>query len=225
LAALGYNQFDVNQVSFGINNASNIAVGFAVNVIIYSNSGGTFPAGTLTQVATVAVPITAVDANTVKTVPINATVVAPAQLVFAVSIPDEAGAGNTTVFSMGSNSAGESAPSYISSNACGIGISTMAEVGFPNAHMVMRVTGIALSVEEFSVSKVSISPNPTSDYVNIELHPSNTITSIEIYSITGKKVSNLEGNRRIDISNLQSGVYLLKVETINGTSTKKLIKI
>ncbi|MEZ4792998.1 MAG: T9SS type A sorting domain-containing protein [Gelidibacter sp.] len=224
LAALGYTQFDVNQVSFGINNASTIAAGFAVDVIIYSNTGGTFPAGTLTPVATVSVPITAADANTVKTVPITASVVAPAQLVFGVSIPDEATPAHTTRFSLGSNSAGQSAEGYISSVACGIGISTITSIGFPNVHIVMSVTGIALSVDEFSVSKVSISPNPTSDYVNIELHPSNSINRVEIYSVTGQLVQKATNQSRIDISSLNAGVYLMKVITANGTASKKLIK-
>jgi hypothetical protein len=56
------------------------------------------------------------------------------------------------------------------------------------------------------------------------LHPSNTINSIEIYSITGQLVRKMKSNTRIDISGLQSGIYLMKVETTNGTATKKLIK-
>ncbi|MEZ4802469.1 MAG: T9SS type A sorting domain-containing protein [Gelidibacter sp.] len=224
LVALGYTQFDVNQVSFGINNASMIAAGFAVDVIIYSNSGGTFPAGTLTQVASVSVPIVAADANTIKTVPISASVVAPAQLVFGVSIPDEATPMHTTRFSLGSNAAGQSAPGYISSTACGLPISTITSIGFPNVHIVMSVAGIPLSVDEFSISKVSISPNPTSDYVNIELHPSNSIKSVEIYSLTGQLVLKSKSESRINISNLHSGVYMMKVITNNGTASKKLIR-
>jgi hypothetical protein len=225
LVALGYTQFDVSQVTFGVQTAATIDPAFLVDVIVFSHTGAAFPAGTLTQVASVSVPIVEADAGTLKTVPIVATVTAPASLVFAISIPNEVGAMHTTQFRIGSNALGESAPTYISSVACGITTpSTMASIGFPNVHAVMTVSGIALSVDEFSVSKVSISPNPTSDFVNIELHPSNTIYSIEIYSITGQLVSKMKSNIRIDISGLQSGIYLMKVETTNGTATKKLIK-
>lgn len=224
LSALGYSQFDVNQVSFAIESITSPSPGFAVEVIIYSNIGGTFPAGTLTPVTTVSVPITLADSNTIKAVPVNATVVAPAQLVFGVSIPDETN-GGTTQFFIGSNASGQSDPGYISSVGCGFtNPTTITNIGFPNMHVVMNVTGIALSVDEFSISRVSILPNPASDYITIELHPSNSITAVEIYSITGQLVYKSLNNNRLDISNLENGIYMMRVETTNGISSKKLIK-
>lgn len=225
LAALGYSQFDVSQVTFGVQTASNVDPAFAVDVIIFSHTGAAFPGGTLTQVSSVSVPIVAADAGTLKTIPIVASVAAPATLVVAISIPNEVDASHTTSFFIGSNSAGQSAPGYLSSDGCGLSTpGTLASIGFPDVHIILNVTGIALSVDEFSVSRVSISPNPTSDFVNIELHPSNTIESIEIYSITGQLVSKMKSNTKVDISNLESGVYLMKIETTNGSTTKKLIK-
>ena len=223
LAALGYSQFDVNQVTFGVESFANPSSAFAVDVIIYSNPGGNFPAGTLTQIASVSVPISISDLGTLKTVAIDASVVAPAKLVFAIRIPDETA--GTTVFFIGSNNNGQSAPGYISSAGCGItSPQTMADIGFPEVHLIMDVTGIALGINEFEVSKVSISPNPASDFVTIELHPSNTINVVEIYSVTGQLVQKVENESRINIANLNTGIYMMKVITTNGTASKKLVK-
>ncbi|MCK7589951.1 T9SS type A sorting domain-containing protein [Subsaxibacter sp. CAU 1640] len=224
IAALGYTQFDVDQVSFGVQMATTIAPGFAIDITIYSNAGGAFPAGTLTEVSTVSVPIVGTDANTIKTVPINATVMAPAQLVVEINIPDEITPSHTTQFFVGSNSAGQSAPTYFSSVGCGIPVSTLASLGFSNVHVILNVTGFALSIDDYSVSNVSISPNPTSDIINIDLHPSNTLHSVEIYSLTGQLVFKGKNELTLNIGHLNSGVYMLQVKTDNGTASKKLIK-
>ncbi|MGJ8593455.1 MAG: T9SS type A sorting domain-containing protein [Aquaticitalea sp.] len=225
LAALGYTQFEVSQVTFGVESATAVDPAFAVDVIIFSNSGAAFPGGTLTEISRVSVPILAADAGTLKNIPIVATVTAPATLVFAISVPNETAAGHTTGFYIASNNLGETAPTYISSVACGLTSPvTLASINFPDVHAIMTVTGISLSVDEFSASSASIRPNPSSDFVNIELHPSNTINTIEIYSITGQLVKKLEGNTRINISDLQTGIYLMQLETTNGTITKKLVK-
>ncbi|MEO6348679.1 MAG: T9SS type A sorting domain-containing protein [Aquaticitalea sp.] len=223
LLALGYTQFEVTEVSFAIQTLETPSPGFAVDVIIYSNSGGTFPAGVLTPIANVSVPLTTADSNSIKTVPIMAIVVAPAQLVFGVSIPYQSG--DTTLIVFGANSDGQSAPGYISSQQCDVTSPTnLADIGFPNTHLIMSVTGSTLSTDEFELSKVSISPNPTSDYVNIKMHPSNSISAVEIYSVLGQLVLKTENETRINISNLQTGVYMMKVITTNGTSSEKLIK-
>lgn len=225
LTALGYSQFDVNQVTFGIEGISNVSAGFAVDVIIYSNPGGNFPAGTLTQVASVSVPLGDSDAGTLKTVAINASVVAPAKLVVGVSIPNQTGGIGTTVIFLGSNDNGQTAPGYISSAGCGITApTTLADIGFPDVHIIMDVTGIALGVNEFEVAKVSISPNPATDFVAIELDPSNTMNAVEIYSVTGQLVQKVENQSRINIANLKTGIYMMKVITANGTASKKLVK-
>lgn len=224
IAAMGYTQFDVSEVSFGVQMATAVDASFALDVTIYSNAGGTFPSGTLTEVSTVSVPITASDANSIKTVPIVASVMAPAQLVVEISIPDELAANHTTQFFLGSNSAGESAPSYISSDGCGLSMVTYDSVGISNVHVIMDVIGIALSIDEFDVSKVSVYPNPSSDIINITLHPSNTLKAVEIYSLTGQLVFKGNQETTLNIGNLNSGIYMLKVSTENGVASKKLLK-
>jgi len=82
---------------------------------------------------------------------------------------------------------------------------------------------LLLGVDEFTLNAISISPNPATDFINIELPSSNTTFSSEIYSITGQLV--LKSNEsRLDISNLNSGIYMLRVQTDNGVASRRIIK-
>lgn len=70
--------------------------------------------------------------------------------------------------------------------------------------------------------KFSMYPNPANNILNIEIEKE--IQSVEIYSLQGQKV--FSGNdKTIDIANLSSGIYMIKVEDENGAiATQKLIK-
>lgn len=70
-------------------------------------------------------------------------------------------------------------------------------------------------------------PNPTKDFVNISLanEPNYKIT---IYDITGKilikQAVNKQNNERIDLSDLMSGIYTVKIQIKDEIITKKIIK-
>ncbi|MBN2663154.1 MAG: T9SS type A sorting domain-containing protein [Bacteroidales bacterium] len=67
-------------------------------------------------------------------------------------------------------------------------------------------------------------PNPAYDFLNIQSNE--LINSVQIYSINGQVIKGVNvnsNNTRIDISNLQQGVYIVNINTENGTSTTKLI--
>lgn len=80
-----------------------------------------------------------------------------------------------------------------------------------------------LSSDNFSSNnlKFNLYPNPASNILNIEIDGS--IKSVEIYSLQGQKVLSAD-NKEINISNLASGMYIVKVQDLNGSyATKKLI--
>ncbi|PWH82175.1 T9SS C-terminal target domain-containing protein [Algibacter marinivivus] len=83
---------------------------------------------------------------------------------------------------------------------------------------------ITASTKDALTSKINIYPNPANDYIQIESKDVQ-ISSFEMYSLVGQKVifSNNLVNSRLDISSLNSGIYLLKVNTDNGSLTKKII--
>lgn len=86
-----------------------------------------------------------------------------------------------------------------------------------------------LSNKEYKTIDFSIYPNPASEFINVKLNnQSNENAQIRIYNNLGKlcKTKNIKSNQeKIDIQNLTRGIYLIKLETSNGTITKKIIKI
>ena len=82
-----------------------------------------------------------------------------------------------------------------------------------------------LSTDEFSWDGLRIYPNPTSlDYIFVR-HTEDV--SVQIFNVLGKKISVNQvstSNPRLDISNLSSGIYLLKISNQENSITRKIIK-
>ncbi|QZT36885.1 T9SS type A sorting domain-containing protein [Halosquirtibacter xylanolyticus] len=77
-------------------------------------------------------------------------------------------------------------------------------------------------------STVTVYPNPTEDYIHIENHYTE-IQTLTIYSNLGEIVRQVQPKQsksiQVDISNLITGNYILKITTIDQKSTiKKIIK-
>lgn len=89
-----------------------------------------------------------------------------------------------------------------------------------NAALIL--TGQSLSVNENSLASdnVSVSPNPTKGLVTV--NSSAEVKTITVFDSTGKQVSASQSNT-VDLSSQASGVYLLKVQTENGSATKKVV--
>lgn len=113
--------------------------GQQITVLLHSNTGAAFPNGTLNFLNSVTLNISD-QSGTILNVPVNADLPSGSELVVEVFSPDGHGIG--TSFFIGSNSAAETAPSYISAPDCGFPdpVTTTA-FGFPNMHIVMNVNG------------------------------------------------------------------------------------
>jgi len=73
---------------------------------------------------------------------------------------------------------------------------------------------------------IAVYPNPTGGIFNIE--STNAISSFEIYNSFGKLIYsesglNRQAIKRIDLSDYAKGIYFLKIQTITGVATKKLL--
>lgn len=85
--------------------------------------------------------------------------------------------------------------------------------------------GAPLSTNNFSAETFKVYPNPASTELTID--SANNINNISVINMLGQEVfsrkvsSTLE---TINISNLQSGIYLVKVDGNNGSSTQKFTK-
>lgn len=81
-----------------------------------------------------------------------------------------------------------------------------------------------LDVNSFSVDKVAIYPNPAKNQIQI-LNIDNISAEIRIFNVLGKQVlqqKNISANS-VDISNLESGVYLLNISAEGKSKTQKLV--
>ena len=76
----------------------------------------------------------------------------------------------------------------------------------------------------FDANSIFVSPNPTSDVLNVNLNNSDDSNEYSIINLNGQTVANGTINKRsaqLNVSNLQTGLYFLRVVTANGVATKK----
>jgi len=184
LAPLGLTgALTISNVSFAIEQANAAGTGTTqpVTVRLYTQTGAAFPGGTRTQIATqtFAVPD---QAATIFTGALGTPVtVAPTDIiVMEVFTPSGQAAGHS--FFIGSNTAAQTGPSYISAASCGIANPTdLAAIGFPNMHVVMSFSGTvpgvggivtggtflwtpAAGLSSTTTNPVAASPNTTTTY-------------------------------------------------------------
>ena len=81
-----------------------------------------------------------------------------------------------------------------------------------------------LSTSTFQVSTFNIYPNPTNTgFVNITT-TSNEAINVTVFDILGKQViSQTINNNSLNVSNLNTGVYILQLNQNGATTTKKLV--
>lgn len=80
-----------------------------------------------------------------------------------------------------------------------------------------------LTNEDFTSTEFKIYPNPVQSILHID--NALDLNKVEIYSITGKKVKFITNNlSEIDVNELESGIYFVKLFTNKGITTQKIIK-
>lgn len=86
----------------------------------------------------------------------------------------------------------------------------------------------ALSRQDFEFSTYfKVYPNPVSTTLNIDAKDTIQISSINIYNTLGQLVlvvPNAQNTKSVDVSNLSSGNYFIKINSDKGTSNTKFIK-
>ena len=100
--------------------------------------------------------------------------------------------------------------------------------GIPDFENALNIyAGSTGSVKDAILSKLSVFPNPASAFFEISSDGGylNGFT-IQLYNVLGKQVLErvTSNSKIIDISFLQSGIYILKISKGNEQKTLKLIK-
>ncbi|SEQ97109.1 Por secretion system C-terminal sorting domain-containing protein [Hyunsoonleella jejuensis] len=79
----------------------------------------------------------------------------------------------------------------------------------------------SLSTDYFNKTNFKVYPNPAKDVINISSKFS--IENIQLFNVLGHKVLEVSKTHQLNIENLKSGVYLLKVFNDNNTATRRIV--
>ena len=81
-------------------------------------------------------------------------------------------------------------------------------------------------IEEVT-SSINMYPNPVNDKLYIEAEME--VEEVVVYDVFGRpqdhKTTRLQGNLVVDVANLNSGIYFVKVVTENGETVKRILKL
>ncbi len=84
------------------------------------------------------------------------------------------------------------------------------------------------SLKEVNVPEINISPNPATDWVQIDLQETAAPKTVrlKLLNLQGQELlqQRINGSGIIDLSALKAGIYLLQLETEQTTITQKLLK-
>ena len=98
----------------------------------------------------------------------------------------------------------------------------VGQSGFDINWIDFEYIGDPMSLSETNEINLSLTPNPSSDYLFLNTNLSEFV--IEIYDFLGKKVHFSENTNRINIKDLANGMYLLNIKSGSFSSSKVFIK-
>ena len=98
----------------------------------------------------------------------------------------------------------------------------VVQPGFNLNWIDFEYNGGSMSIEETLLKQFNLYPNPTSDLINIVGEIQNF--NIEIFDMVGKRIYQSKNEDIINIKNLDSGIYLLKIIYNNNYESFIVIK-
>lgn len=84
-----------------------------------------------------------------------------------------------------------------------------------------------VGLDENTVLSFSVSPNPSNGEVVIRLSSNFNESSVDVYALTGELVMSSSFNgasTKLDLSELNTGMYLIKISNTSGTSVQRVVK-
>ena len=83
---------------------------------------------------------------------------------------------------------------------------------------------VATKTQEPNIEGLSIYPNPVNSGKIFITTKSSLDKKVEIFNVLGKKVlETIITSKEVNVSNLTSGVYIIKIKEGDATATRKLI--
>jgi len=84
-----------------------------------------------------------------------------------------------------------------------------------------------LSTSDFLSSKFAVYPNPVNDIINFSNQDNAIVSTVTMTDLNGRVVKSVKVNAtegQISVSDLATGMYIMKISTDQGIATKKIIK-
>jgi alpha-tubulin suppressor-like RCC1 family protein len=152
--------------------------------------------------------------NTPKDIPTQISTATDWQTISAGAVHTTVLKTNNTLWNWGWNSSGQLA------NGTNTGNSSNNTQNFP-----IQVSCSSLGTQDFSDIFFEIYPNPTNEIIYIKNNINNPIHNINIIDLTGKIVFNSKENlSKINIQNLEIGIYILSISSENKIYKYKIVK-
>jgi uncharacterized repeat protein (TIGR01451 family) len=81
-----------------------------------------------------------------------------------------------------------------------------------------------LSTDVFETERISIYPNPVNNVLHIDWPSQLKVDSITLFDLNGKRIESFGSQNILDLSQVQSGIYILSIKTDKGRFFEKLLK-
>jgi hypothetical protein len=83
-----------------------------------------------------------------------------------------------------------------------------------------------VGLDEISAVEATLYPNPATNNVTIELTDKNAVAELTVLDLFGKVVytSTITGSTTMDVSELTSGVYMVRLNNNGQTSSTRFVK-
>lgn len=92
-----------------------------------------------------------------------------------------------------------------------------------NSTITGAVQNNVLSVDDFAINKgIVIYPNPTDNFITVKSN--GNINEIAIWSVQGQKVMEFKNMDVVNVSELQTGMYIARIKTDAGVQVSNFIK-
>jgi beta-glucanase (GH16 family) len=118
------------------------------------------------------------------------------------------------------------ADQYLLLNVAMGGVAGDIDDNFVESSMVIDYVRVyqnnPLSIKDEFASKFDVYPNPSSNYINIS--SKDVIDNLELYNAIGQLVlQKRQPGKQLNIEDLNSGIYMLKIYSKNASTTKKIV--
>ena len=116
---------------------------------------------------------------------------------------------------------------YVTGGTYPVTLRAINDCGFKDYVDTLKISGIGL--EEDALMAVSLYPNPTEGLINLSVPASLNIETIQITDISGKAirtmdVSESEDELHLDLRDFAEGIYMIELNTDEGSRTFRVIK-